>query len=263
MRYHFNRMDTKLPLSARAYSLRAWYRRSLGRQLADAEASALAAQLTNLFGYHLMIVDPPWDECRLDESRIAHRVIQRVGNQPPADAGMLADTENWPILTDSVDAIVLPHTLELARDPHQVLREADRCLVPDGHLVVIGFNPRSLWGIRRVQARKRGELPWDTRFRSMGRVKDWLGLLGFDTLHSHFLFQRPPLQSERILGRLRFMEPASGIGFMLLSAAYILVARKRTVIMTPVLQMQRSKPRLVAVGLPSSSQGNMRRSERD
>jgi SAM-dependent methyltransferase len=256
-------MNMQLPLSARAHSLRDWYRLSLGQQLAEAETTALATQLTNLFGYHLVLVDPPWDECRLEESRIAHRVIQRIDKQAPADAGMLADTENWPIMTDSVDAIVLPHTLELAHDPHQVLREADRCLVPDGHLVIIGFNPRSIWGIRRVLARKRGDLPWDTHFRSMGRVKDWLGLLGFDILHSHFLFQRPPLQSEGILGRLRFMEPASGVGFVLLSAAYILVARKRTVILTPLHQMQRAKPRLFPVGIPSSSQGNVRRSQCD
>ena len=256
-------MNKPMPLSARAQTLRAWYRRSLGQQLADVETAALAAQLTNLFGYHLVVVDPPWDEYRLDDSRIAHRVIQRVGMQPAGDVGMMADTENWPITTDSVDAIVLPHTLELSRDPHQVLREADRCLVPDGHMVIIGFNPHSIWGIRRLLARKRGELPWDTRFRSIGRMRDWLGLLGFDVLHSHFLFQRPPIQHEGILGRLRFMEPTNGVGFVLLSAAYILVARKRTVIMTPLRQMQRSRPRLFPVGIPSSSQGNVRRNLSD
>ncbi|MGB5259369.1 MAG: methyltransferase domain-containing protein [Gammaproteobacteria bacterium] len=260
MRYHFCTMNMQLPLSARARSLSDWYLRPLGRQLADAETSALAAQVTNLFGYHMVVVDPPWEDCRLDDSRIAHRVVQRVANETLVQAGLMADTENWPIMTDSVDAVVLPHTLELAHDPHQVLREADRCLVPDGHIVIIGFNPRSLWGIRRVLARRRGGMPWDTRFQGMGRVKDWLALLGFDTLHSHFLFQRPPLQSERILGRLRFMEPANGIGLMLLSAAYILVARKRTVILTPLRATQRAKPRLFPVGIPSSSQGNVRRS---
>ena len=183
-----------MPLSARAQSLRAWYRRPLGHQLAEAELSALAARLPNLFGYHLVVVDPPWNECRLDDSRIAHRIIQSVENDVPPGVELTADTENWPIMTDSIDAIVLPHTLELARDPHQVLREADRCLVPDGHLVIMGFNPRSFWGIRRLLARKRGDLPWDTRFQSMGRIKDWLGLLGFDTLHSHFLFHRPPFR---------------------------------------------------------------------
>ncbi|MDH5516069.1 MAG: class I SAM-dependent methyltransferase, partial [Gammaproteobacteria bacterium] len=184
-------MSVDLPLAIRARSLRAWYRRSLGRQLADAESSALAGQLTNLFGYHLVIVDPPWEQVNLDDSRIAHHVVQRVGCRRHPDTGVVADTENWPLQTDTIDTIILPHTLELARDPHQVLREADRCLVPDGHLVIIGFNPRSLWGIRRLLARKRGKLPWDTRFQSMGRIKDWLGLLGFDTLHSQYLFQRP------------------------------------------------------------------------
>lgn len=260
MRYYLHRMSVDLPLAIRARSLRAWYRRSLGRQLADAESSALAGQLTNLFGYHLVIVDPPWEQVNLDDSRIAHHVVQRVGCRRHPDTGVVADTENWPLQTDTIDTIILPHTLELARDPHQVLREADRCLVPDGHLVIIGFNPRSLWGIRRLLARKRGKLPWDTRFQSMGRIKDWLGLLGFDTLHSQYLFQRPPVQSERILEKMRFMEPADGVGFMLLSAAYILVARKRTVIMTPLRDIQRTTQRLFPVGIPSSSQGNVRRS---
>ena len=113
------------------------------------------------------------------------------------------DTDDWPILTDSVDAIVLPHTLELSRDPHQVLREADRSLIPDGHLVILGFNPRSVWGGRRILSRKDGRMPWDARFLGMSRIKDWLGLLGFDTLHSHYLFQRPPLQNPRLLEKLK------------------------------------------------------------
>lgn len=251
-------MSEELPLSDRARSLRAWYRRKLGRQLADAELSALTKQLDNLFGFHLVVIDPPWNEYELDGSRIAHRVVQSVEHNGRSGAALRADTENWPLMTDTIDTVILPHTLELARDPHQVLREADRCLVPDGHLVILGFNPYSLWGVRRLLARKRGKLPWDTRFRSLGRIKDWLGLLGFDTLETRYLFQRPPVQSERVLRRLRFMD-AGGGGLMLLSAAYILVARKRTVIMTPIRGLQRNKPRLFPVGIPSSSQGNVRR----
>lgn len=233
----------------------------LGQQLAQAELSAMARELPNLFGYHLVVIDPPWPEVSLDDSRIPHRVIQRVEQLPDEAQQLSGDTENWPIMTDAVDAIVLPHTLELARDPHQVLREADRSLIPDGHLVITGFNPRSLWGLRRVLSRKRGTLPWSARFRSISRIKDWLGLLGFDVLQSRFLFQRPPLQSTRLLSRLQFLEPADGAGSLLLSGAYILVARKRSVIMTPLHSQARKKPRLFPVGIPSSSQGNVRRSQ--
>jgi SAM-dependent methyltransferase len=260
MRYDSAVMNNESPLTVRAAELRGWYRRPLGRLLAEAELSALARQLPNLFGYHLMVIDPPWEECRLKDSRIPHHVIQSVEPLAQPATGLAGYTDDWPIQTDSVDAIVLPHTLELSRDPHQVLREADRSLIPDGHLVILGFNPRSIWGVRRMLSRKHRHMPWDARFLSMTRIKDWLGLLGFDTLHSHYLFQRPPLQNPRLLDKLKIIDPPSGYGYMLFSAAYILVARKRTVILTPLKNgIKQQRPRLFPVGIPSSSQGNVRR----
>ena len=260
MRYDSAVMSNESPLTVRAAELRDWYRRPLGRLLAEAELSALGRQLPNLFGYHLMVIDPPWEECRLKDSRIPHHVIQSVEPLAQPATGLAGYTDDWPILTDSVDAIVLPHTLELSRDPHQVLREADRSLIPDGHLVILGFNPRSIWGVRRLLARKHRHMPWDARFLSMTRIKDWLGLLGFDTLHSHYLFQRPPLQNPRLLDKLTIIDPPSGYGYMLFSAAYILVARKRTVILTPLKNgLKQQRPKLFPVGITSSSQGNVRR----
>lgn len=259
VRYDFIAMSPGIDVSARAKALHAWYRRPLGRALAAAEQAALAAQLPNLFGYHLMVIDPPWDTCRLDESRIAHQVIQSVAPVVRPDAGLVADTDHWPIQPDSVDAIILPHTLELTTNPHQVLREADRSLIPDGHLIIIGFNPFSLWGVRHLLTRRNDRLPWGTRFRSQHRIRDWLGLLGFDTLHSHYLFQRPPVQSRRVLGRLQFMEPADGSGLLLLSACYIMVAVKRSIVVTPLREGQRTRTRLFPVGMPTSTQGNVRR----
>jgi hypothetical protein len=102
-------------------------------------------------------------------------------------------------------------------------------------------------------------MPWDSRFLGLNRIKDWLGLLGFDTLESHYLFHRPPVQNMRLLEKLRMLESTSGYGRKLLSAAYILVARKRTTIITPVKPMSSHRRRLFPVGIPSSSQGNVRR----
>jgi SAM-dependent methyltransferase len=260
MRYDFGAMAMDYTLSSRASSLRTWYQRPLGRLVADAELSALSGQLPNLFGYHLMVVDPPWETCCLEDSRIPHHFIQSVEAPAQPGAGLAGHTEAWPIMTDSIDTIILPHTLELSRDPHQVLREADRSLIPDGHLVILGFNPRSLWGVWRALSRRRQRMPWDARFLSLSRIKDWLGLLGFDTLHSHYFFQRPPIQNLRLLEQIKFLEPFGGHGWMLLSASYILVARKRTVVFTPLKSGRGTRRRLFPVGIPSSSQGNVRRS---
>lgn len=252
-------MNQEISATARATLLREWYQRPLGCALAEAEQNALASQLPNLFGYHLLVIDPPWKGCRLEDSRIAHRVILRAGTTVPSDAGIMADSDYLPIQSDSVDAIILPHTLELATNPHQVLREADRSLIPDGHLIILGFNPFSLWGARQLLNRRNDRFPWSARFRSQHRIRDWLGLLGFDTLHSHYLFQRPPVQSERILRKLQFMEREDGTGLLLLSACYILLARKRSSVLTPLRDAQRLRNRMFPVGIPSSTQGNVRR----
>lgn len=246
-------------VSSRVASLRHWYQRPLGNLLANAELAALEIELPTLFGYHLMVIDPPWEHCCLKDSRIPHHVIQSVEPLAHQDAVLGGYTEDWPIMSDSVDAIVLPHTLELTDDPHQVLREADRSLIPDGHLVILGFNPRSLWGMRRVLTPRRRHMPWESRFLSLNRIKDWLGLLGFDTLHCHYLFQRPPIQGRRLLEKLHLHGPSSGYGRKFLSASYILVARKRTIMMTPLNALHRNRRRLFPVGIPSSSQGNVRR----
>jgi len=252
-------MSKDIQLPSRVASLRHWYRRPLGSLLAEAELTALESELPTLFGYHLLVIDPPWEQCRLKDSRIPHHVIQSVEPLTRQDAGLGGSVDNWPIMSDSIDAIVLPHTLELTGDPHQVLREADRSLIPDGHLVILGFNPRSLWGMRRVLPCRRDHMPWGSQFLSMNRIKDWLGLLGFDTLHCHYLFQRPPVQNRRLLEKLHLHGPSIGYGRKYLSASYILVARKRTVVMTPLNALLRRRRSLFPVGIPSSSQGNVRR----
>jgi SAM-dependent methyltransferase len=260
MRYYFGVMNKAFTAPLRSASLRSWYQRPLGQLLAEIELSALETELPTLFGYHLLVLDPPWERCHLENSRIPHHVIQSVEPLTQAQAGLCGHTEDWPILSDTIDAIVLPHTLEITSDPHQVLREADRSLIPDGHLVIIGFNPRSLWGMRRALTRKRRQMPWDTQFLSMNRIKDWLRLLGFDTLHARYLFQHPPVQNVRLLEKLRITgSPGDEYGRKYLSAAYILVARKRTIVMTPVKEGPLERRRLFPVGIPSSSQGNVRR----
>lgn len=259
MGYDLGVMSTVLSVPSRASSLRHWYRRPLGQLLAEAELAALADQLPQLFGYHLMVVDPPWETCTLSDSRIPHHIIQRAQADREAGTGMIGHTNTWPVLTDTLDAIILPHTLELTQEPHQVLREADRSLIPDGHLVILGFNPYGPWGVRRALSRRSTGMPWDARFLSMHRIKDWLSLLGFDTLHSRYLFHRPPLQNIRLQKRLQFPESERGSGHMLLAGAYILVARKRSVIVTPLKAIRNPRNKLFPVGVAGPTQRNSRR----
>ena len=150
----------------------------------------------------------------------------------------------------SLDIVVLPHVLEFSEQPHAVLREVERCLIPEGNLVLLGFNPWSLWMLPGVLLGWRGRVPWCGRFRSMTRIRDWLALLGFDVELGRTYFFRPPWQHGRILGRLGFMERVGRRVWPPFGGGYVLVAKKRVVTVTPVRPHWRPRRRnLVAPGL--------------
>ena len=241
--------------------LRAWCRQPLGQQLAAAEQALLRDVLSDVFGYHLVVLDPSCQPDSLGASRITHRVIHSCTGEGLAEApGLLGCAESLPLQSDSIDAFVLPHVLELTGDPHQVLREIDRCLVAEGHLIVLGFNPYGWWGLRRLLLGSRGTAPWTLRFVSLPRLKDWLSLLGFDAVQARYLFPHPPWAygggQTRKGGLLQRLHRDR---WPLLAASYLLVARKRVVTLTPVKPRWRPRRAFLAGGVAGTSQSRVRR----
>jgi SAM-dependent methyltransferase len=245
-------------------ALRAWCRQPLGRGLADAEQELLCDVLSDVFGYHLVVLDPSCQVDALASSRILHRVVQTCSDDGlDHSPALLASAEHLPLQSDSVDAFVLPHTLEVADDPHQVLREIDRCLLPEGHLVVLGFNPFGWWGVRKLLFGWRGQVPWSLRFISVSRLKDWLSLLGFDTLSSNYLYPHPPWQYGKPWRARRLLERLHNDRWPMLAGAYVLVARKRVATLTPIKPRWRPRRAVVATGgLAGPGQGSVRRDGR-
>jgi SAM-dependent methyltransferase len=242
-------------------ALRAWCRLPLGRALADAEQQVLCDVLSDVFGYHLVVLDPACQPDALASSRILHRVVQTrclAGlATPPA---LLASAEQLPLQADSVDAFVLPHALEVASDPHQVLREVDRCLLPEGHVIILGLNPFGWWGLRRLLLGWRGRVPWSLRFISLPRLKDWLSLLGFDTVHSRYVFSHPPWHYGRVHTTPGLLQRLHRGRWPLLAGAYVLVARKRVATLTPIKPRWRPRRSVLAGGVAETGQGRMGRS---
>ena len=244
----------------RLAELRAWCKQPLGRQLAHTEQELLHEILSDVFGYHLVVVDPSCAPDSLGASRIMHRVVQSCTGKGLDEApGLLACAEALPLQADSVDAIVLPHVLELAADAHQVLREIDRCLIPEGHLIILGFNPYGWWGVRRLLFGWRGSVPWSMRFVSMPRLKDWLSLLGFDTVQTRYLFPHPPWQYGSGKPKSGFLQRLHRDRWPLLAASYVLVARKRVATLTPVKPRWRPRRAVLAGGIAETNQGRMPR----
>ncbi len=142
-----------------------------------------------------------------------------------------------PFDTRSLDLVLLPHALELARDPHLALSEVERVLVPEGKVVIVGFNPNSLWGLRQRAGRLlrrlglRGAdglfLPTGGEFIAYGRMRDWLRLLSFEVETGRFGCYRPPLRTEKWLSRYAWMDPMGQRYWPVFGAVYLLVAVKR------------------------------------
>jgi SAM-dependent methyltransferase len=141
--------------------------------------------------------------------------------------------EQLPIAGDSVDQLLLLHTLDFCADPHLVLREAERVLIPEGRLLITGFNPWSLWGLWRLFLRRSGQAPWQGRFLPPFRVRDWLSLLGFECEKSEMLMFRPPLVKGGLMRRLQLLESLGARWWPALGAVYVLMAVKRVSTLTP------------------------------
>ncbi len=227
-------------------ALRLWYGRPVGKWLLQQERERLSEVLPTLFGYHIVQMGSLLGDELLTSSRIPHRVLidpdRGCGVSP---LGLYAYPDAIPIAADSVDVVVLHHTLEFERDPHQILREVDRILIPEGHVVILGFNPWSLWGLWRLARGRKGDTPWCGDFLSPSRVKDWMALLGFDVAEVKHHFFRPPLKNRLLMRRLRFMERLGQRFWPGLSGAYLLVAQKRVTTVTPIKPRWQPRRRLL------------------
>src|ERR1700744_5994204 len=134
-----------------------------------------------------------------------------------------------PFEAQSVDLIVMPHTLEFTSDPHRLLREAERVLMPEGQLIILGFNSLSLWGARQSLGKVAGKpfVPAAHEMIAFTRIKDWIKLLGFDLERGRFGCYRPPLVTDQWLARYQFMEAAGDRWWPIFGAAYMITAIKR------------------------------------
>src|SRR5471032_2568837 len=168
-------------------TLQEWFTTPLGQYLLEKEQAYLDDATSDIFGFHALQVGlAKFDLLRA--SRIAHRVRVDATGLPD----LYAKSHELPVATQSVDLVVLPHALEFAAQPHEILREVDRVMMPEGRLVIVGFNPWSLWGLRSAVGFSRSEVPWNGRFVSLLRVKDWLALLGFDVNAGRLVGYAPP-----------------------------------------------------------------------
>lgn len=241
-----------MPATVDTQALGEWFAGALGTYLLALERVHMARVLPDLFGYHLVQIDIAGMMDLGASSRIHHRVRLGVDARIRGAAdGVVGEPERLPLAADSVDVLILPHVLEFTDNPHRVLREAERALIGEGHLVVLAFNPWSLWGLWHRLLAWRGRPPWCGRFYTAARIRDWLSLLDFDVLTVDRFAYCPP--SRRVAGRLEWLEHLGAALWPGLGATALVLARKRVLPLTPVRQRWQSRRTLIAAGLAEPS----------
>jgi SAM-dependent methyltransferase len=199
-----------------------WFKTPLGAYVLEREQAYFDEVVADIFGFNAL----QYGLVEHDFLR-ANRMSLRLRVNPSEGAAVRAHGEALPIATQSMDLVVLPHVLEFAREPHQILREIDRVMMPEGRLIVTGFNPWSLWGLRQAFTFNHDSYPWHGRFISLTRLKDWLQLLGFDVSAGRLSCYAPPFTKEKWLQRFSFMEPAGDRWWGIAGGLYMVQAIKR------------------------------------
>ncbi len=216
-----------------AQALRRWWGSPAGRALIAAETLVVAEALDDVFGWECLQIGA-WGEGRqlLGACRTRHRaILARPGLS--AEADILGRPSQLPVMGDSIDAVVMPHTLEFASDPYAIVRETDRVLVGEGHLVVLGFQPWSLWG-RRAHFSRSGFPPGLRRVLSERRLREWLALLGYEVFAARRYLYRNPWAGGLAEGEGADRLLRRGLTFPLPAGAYLLKARKQVYTLTPM-----------------------------
>lgn len=208
--------------------LEEWLNTPQGRYVAAWEAAQFSGMVANAFGYHAIQIGlPHWD--LLQGNRIPYKVAASIELAPGlARTQVVAQPECLPFDTQSIDLLVLPHGLECAPDPHQVLREIERVLVPEGRVVISGFNPWSLWGLHERLPGLDPLVPVPAPLQvSLPRLKDWFKLLSLEMDRGRYGCYAVPSVTDAWLARWSFMEKAGDRWWPVCGAVYVVSAVKR------------------------------------
>ncbi len=231
--------------------LQAWYETKQGRQTLHRQTQWVNEQVGEMFGYHLMQMGIMPTSDFYTHSRIHHRFhvspLKTPVNNKKSISILQASPTRLPLADESIDVLIMHHALDFSESPHQVLSEATRVIAPNGYIIIMGFNPFSLWGCVQLCKRPFSRQPiYKPQYLRAGRVQDWLALLNVKPLTTHYAptgwlgqnMHKAMQITERYVPRLTsylwplstwFTSLALPIGGM-----YFIVARKDKACITPL-----------------------------
>ena len=211
-----------------------WFKSPLGQYLLNLEYGYINPVVMDTFGFYAIQMGN-FDIDFLDHSRIPNKFSLNSNH-----ADLMASNEALPFEEASVDLIIAPHILEQMAEPYELLKEIHRVLMPEGRLIISGFNPMSLWGIKRLLSFDI-DYPWNTKFIPLSKIKEWLPIIGLEMVEGKMGCYVPPIQQSSWLKKLHSMEKLGDRWWPMLGGFYFLVIQKRVHGMTPIRPLWKKK----------------------
>jgi SAM-dependent methyltransferase len=215
----------------------AWFETLYGDYIVNAEAELLKLWLKQLFGYRMVLLGarlPVWDACTR-EGHIRQRIwINRTHAQDQMRCDILSSMSALPVHSDCVDLVILFHALDSAEDPRRLIREVERILIPEGRVIILGFNPYSLLGVWRMLGRRHSSKEMGAHLKvGCRQLNEWLSLLGMEIEEKNYFSFRPPVQKQATLEKMAFMEAAGQKLWPSSGGVYAIQAVKKVATLTP------------------------------
>ncbi len=233
----------------------------LGPELLRAEGEMLLSLLNGHFGKHALLIGVPRQYSLLDKTKLSyHSLLTPLAGQHENHYTIESDLYELPILTGSIDLLILPHTLEFVDNPRQLLAEACRIIKPEGLIAISGFNPYSSWGIRKIWAKYRAkhpEIPWCANFIRPHKIKSWLRLADFAMENQTSTLFRPPINHLSSYTKFNFLEKLGRKCFPSYGGTYLLIARAKVIPLTPI--KLKWKQQLSSIQISTTISGNIAR----
>lgn len=211
-----------------------WFKSPLGQYLLSLEYGYINPVVMDTFGFYAIQMGN-FDIDFLDHSRIPNKFSLNSNH-----ADLMASNEALPFEEASVDLIIAPHILEQMAEPYELLKEIHRVLMPEGRLIISGFNPMSLWGIKRLLSFDI-DYPWNAKFIPLSKIKEWLPIIGLEMVEGKMGCYVPPIQQSSWLKKLHTMEKLGDRWWPMLGGFYFLVIQKRVHGMTPIRPLWKKK----------------------
>lgn len=246
--------------SSKQKQLELWFQSALGRNLLADQRLKIASKIHRLFGYHQAEIGVSHRVPVGNPSSLGHKFYVLPQWEPDLpDNSIVSSSEELALESETQDVVILHHALDFSVAPHQTLREAARVLKSSGTIVIVGFNPLSSWGVRKVFGRSQ-QAPWNHRFISGKRIEDWLNLLDFRLDGASYHYYGLPFNNSGLLRRFLWLDKVLN-SKVPLGAYYLISAQKQ--LGSRINNYSKWRRGAKVVGMPLASSSHSRSLKRD